>query len=172
MIFSHERSAAASRLRAEQTLTFEQSQALEFYENRHIHAVFALTQIWKPDDVAVGIGDGRTWSAGIAPRGCYTTLAGEVRHARATVVVLPAKRDELRRHVVEGCRTIPAAKLVARIFREVGGAAERCCAVDWRQEHQGAAGIRDVTAAERDAKEVAVKPEAIVKHHAEKILLG
>ena len=114
-------------------------------------------------------------SSGISARRRNAATAGPVRHIRVPVVIFPAERDVLLGHVVKRDGRIPRLERISRILRKVRrirGRRNRGFSVDRRQQHQIASRIVDFPAAQRQAEQVVMEPEAVVKHVSQKALLG
>src|SRR5689334_5380670 len=87
------------------------------------------------------------------------------------MVVLPAKREVLAGHVIEGCRDVPCLVRITWIFREIGRSRSCCCTVNRRQEHEVATRIVDFSTPKSDAVAILREPEPVVDHESNETLL-
>ena len=87
------------------------------------------------------------------------------------MIHLPAERNVLAGHVIEGARNIPGFEAVAWIFGEGGSAGGCRGAVDWRQQEKIRSRVVDGSAPESHRIAVFVEPHSVVKHEAQEALL-
>src|SRR5438046_8287002 len=87
------------------------------------------------------------------------------------MVIFQPPGEELAGHVMERTGGVPCLIRIAAILAEIGRSRSHRGAIDRRQQHQIAAGIVDFPSAQREAKQILVKPEAVVSHHAQETLL-
>ncbi len=116
--------------------------------------------------------DHRAGRAAVAAGRRHPSRSGEVGNICFTVVAFHPESDELARHEVERDRAVPGLVGVAGICGEVGRPGGGGRAVDRRQQHQVAAGIRDRASAQRQRERVLVEPEPVVRHEPEEVLRG
>src|SRR6266403_2673893 len=88
------------------------------------------------------------------------------------MVVLPPESNVLAWHPGKGSGYVPCFVRVTGIFREVRCSRSRSRSVNRRKQNQVPPGIIDLSAADGQSVTVVVKPEPVVKHVAQKALLG
>src|SRR5438067_4005687 len=86
------------------------------------------------------------------------------------MVIFQPPAEELAGHVIERSGGVPGLVRIAGILTEIGRSRSHRGAIDRRQQHQIAAGIVDFPSAQREAKQILVKPEAVVGHDAQETL--
>src|ERR1700704_4083695 len=99
-------------------------------------------------------------------------LPGKIRDTGSPMVKLPAESDVLAGHVIEGCRCVPSFVGMAGLLRKIRRSLSRGSAVDRRQQHKIAAGVVDLATTKCEAVKIFVKPQAVIEHEAQEILLG
>src|SRR5438876_10900372 len=87
------------------------------------------------------------------------------------MVIFQPPGEELAGHVIERSGGVPCLVRIAAILTEIGHSRSHCGAMDRRQQHQIAARIVDFPSAQREAKQILVKPESVVRHEAQETLL-
>src|SRR5712671_578503 len=88
------------------------------------------------------------------------------------MVVFPSKSNVLAGHPVEGSRHIPGFVWISGILGKIRRSGNRGGSIDRRQQNQVPPRIIDLSAADGQSVTVVVKPESVVKHIAQKALLG
>src|SRR5713101_8017133 len=88
------------------------------------------------------------------------------------MVVFPSKSDVLAWHPIEGSGHIPGFVWISGILRKVRRSGNRGGSIDRRQQDQVPPRIIDFSAADGQSITVVVEPEPVVKHVAQKALLG
>src|SRR6266478_9477338 len=88
------------------------------------------------------------------------------------MVVFPSKSNVLAWHPIEGSGHIPGFVWISRILRKVRRSGNRGGSINRRQQHQVPPRIVDLSAADGQSITVVVEPEPVVKHVAQKALLG
>src|SRR6266446_2935132 len=88
------------------------------------------------------------------------------------MVVLPSKSNVLAWHPIKGSGYIPGFVCISGILGKIRRSGNRGGSIDRRQQNQVPPGIIDLSAADGQSVTVVVKPESVVKHIAQKALLG
>src|SRR5258707_11732546 len=91
-------------------------------------------------------------------------------HAGRAMVEFPPECDVLAGHVIKRAGSIPRFVRVPRIFGEVRRAGGSRRAIAWRQQHQIAPLIVNLSSSDPQTLAVMVKPKAIVEHQTQKTL--
>src|SRR5882762_5720229 len=88
------------------------------------------------------------------------------------MVVFPSESNVLAWHPVKSPGYVPGFVWISGILRKVGRSGNRGGSIDRRQQDQVPPRIIDLSAADGQSITVVVKPEPVVKHVAQKALLG
>src|SRR6266481_2535620 len=88
------------------------------------------------------------------------------------MVVFPSKSNVLAWHPIEGSGHIPGFVWISGILRKVRRSGNRGGSIDRRQQDQVPPRIIDLSAPDGQSITVVVEPEPVVKHVAQKALLG
>src|SRR5882762_9548835 len=88
------------------------------------------------------------------------------------MVVLPSESNVLAWHLVKSPGYVPGFVWISGILRKVGRSGNRGGSIDRRQQNQVPPRIIDLSAADGQSVTVVVEPEPVVKHVAQKALLG
>src|SRR6267154_3474624 len=88
------------------------------------------------------------------------------------MVVLPSKSNVLAWHPIEGTGHIPSFVWISWILGKVRRSGSRSGSIDRRQQNQVPPRVIDLSAADGQSITVVGEPDAVVKHVAQKALLG
>src|SRR5437667_6894910 len=141
------------------------SERLQLHQHRKIQPILTFPQIRNE------AGNQRACCPAIAAGRRYSSRSGEIGHVGRAMVVFQPPSEELAGHVIEGSGGVPGLVRIAGILTEIGRSRSHCGAIDRRQQYQIAAGIVDFPSAQREAKQILVKPESVVRHEAQETLL-